>query len=70
MLYYSFLLGYVKNYVGDRKLQLFVSIVICLVVGVFFYYIEQPITRSLTNELSAKIKKYLVGIKEKEWGRD
>lgn len=37
--------------VPGRKLQLFVCLVACIVGGVLFYYVEQPITKLLINKV-------------------
>ena len=51
MVYYTRpVLDFVYKYVQNRALQLIANLVICISLGVAFYYIETPITKAVNNK--------------------
>lgn len=51
MVYYEFGLIFVYNRVHNRALQLVANLIICIIVGVIFYKIEDPLTKKLKRKL-------------------
>lgn len=55
MIYYNFV-DSIYDMIQVRGMQLLINVVICVGVGVFFYYLEQPLTKFLIS----KVRKVLV----------
>jgi len=60
MVYYYCASGFVYSNINDRRLQLVISLVICLVSGTVFYFMEMPITNWLKEKVDALINKKLI----------
>lgn len=59
MIYYTFLCSYVYNKYANAWVRISINLVLCLSVGLVFYYIETPLTRRLINiemKIITKIK--------------
>lgn len=49
MVYYEFMARSMYEFVPSRIIQLIININICVIVGVVFYYLESPVTKTIVN---------------------
>lgn len=51
MVWYAYGAGIIEKYAVNRFFCLYINMIICLGVGVFFYYFEVPITRRISKKI-------------------
>ena len=54
MVYYTYMAGAIYKYISSMCLRILINILICGLVGVIFYYIENPLTKRLLIKIKNK----------------
>ena len=56
MVWYIFGTGFISIYIANRLSQIVCNIIVCLILGVVFYYIETPINKYINKKVSSLVK--------------
>ena len=59
MLWYAFGSGVIGTIINNRCLHLVIKLIICLLGGAIFYYVETPITKRITVLAYKVLDKYM-----------